>query len=144
MRDGQIREYLQTDAKLNTGNSGGPLVNLDGEVVGINTLMLSGKGGGYGFAIPAGEVKRVAAALLAGHSVPCRTWASRFTRQRQRIVLPARRSSSSEAIDSAEKAPAPSPVPSPTAPTSFRPTGVRVFAVTPAAQRRWLGCGRAT
>lgn len=61
-------EFIQTDAAINKGNSGGPLVNIDGEVVGINTAIFSPSGGhiGIGFAIPINVVKQVLEAAKAG------------------------------------------------------------------------------
>jgi serine protease Do len=64
MSGGRVRHYIQTDAKINPGNSGGPLVNLNSEVVGINTLIDTGPGGAYGFAIPINQVRNVAQSLL--------------------------------------------------------------------------------
>jgi serine protease Do len=64
MSGGRVRQYIQTDAKINPGNSGGPLVNLSAEVVGINTLINTGPGGAYGFAIPINQVRMVAGSLL--------------------------------------------------------------------------------
>jgi len=63
----RIENFIQTDAAINPGNSGGALVNLRGELVGINTAIASGSGGyeGYGFAIPAALVERVATDLIA-------------------------------------------------------------------------------
>ena len=59
-------DFIQTDASINPGNSGGALVNLKGELVGINSAILSGSGGniGIGFAIPVNMVKGVMEQLI--------------------------------------------------------------------------------
>lgn len=60
-------DFIQTDAAINQGNSGGPLVNLNGEVVGVNTAIYSRTGGyqGIGFAIPINQARKVAEKLIA-------------------------------------------------------------------------------
>jgi serine protease Do len=62
----RIKEFLQTDAAINPGSSGGPLVNLDGEVIGINTAIASqsGSNSGVAFSIPINLVKRIARQLI--------------------------------------------------------------------------------
>ncbi len=57
-------DLIQTDAAINPGNSGGPLVNSNGEVIGINTLVRSGPGAGLGFAIPINLARKVSEQLL--------------------------------------------------------------------------------
>jgi putative serine protease PepD len=63
---------IQTDAAINHGNSGGPLIDTDGEVIGVNAQIESDSDGntGVGFAIPSDTVRTVAAALIAGETVP--------------------------------------------------------------------------
>ncbi len=72
---GPYNEFIQTDASINRGNSGGPMINLKGEVVGINTAIASPTGGsvGIGFAIPSNSVKDIILQLLERGSVK-RSW----------------------------------------------------------------------
>ncbi len=65
LRLAQYEDFLQTDAAINRGNSGGPLVNMRGQAVGINSSILSPTGGniGLGFAIPADMARKVVADL---------------------------------------------------------------------------------
>ncbi|PJE32045.1 serine protease [Pseudooceanicola antarcticus] len=62
---GTYDDYIQTDAAINRGNSGGPLFNMTGEVIGVNTAILSPNGGsiGIGFSMASNVVKRVVAQL---------------------------------------------------------------------------------
>ena len=61
----RYEDYIQTDASINQGNSGGPLFNMNGEVVGINTAILGQSGSiGIGFAIPSNSAKKVINQLI--------------------------------------------------------------------------------
>ena len=72
--DGPYDSFLQIDAPINKGNSGGPTFNLKGEVVGVNTAIFSPSGGsvGIGFAIPASTVDSVVDSLEHGGVVNAR------------------------------------------------------------------------
>ena len=69
--DGGYEDFLQTDAAINQGNSGGPLVNMQGELVGINAQILSPSGGniGLGFAIPSAMARAVTDQLVKDGTV---------------------------------------------------------------------------
>jgi len=66
INSGPYDSFIQTDASINRGNSGGPLFNMDGEVVGINTAIISPSGGsiGIGFAVPANIAQNVIDQLI--------------------------------------------------------------------------------
>ena len=65
-----IKHVIQTDAAINPGNSGGPLLNSKGELIGINTMILSPTGAnvGVGFGIPVNTVKKIVPGLISGRS----------------------------------------------------------------------------
>ena len=68
---GPFDSFIQTDAAINQGNSGGPMFNLNGEVIGINSQIYSQSGGniGIGFAIPATEAKPIIDTLMKGQKI---------------------------------------------------------------------------
>ncbi len=67
-----ISDYLQTDASINPGNSGGPLCDIDGKVIGMNTL-INGLNRGLGFAIPSNLVNEIGQQLISGQRI-IRPW----------------------------------------------------------------------
>jgi len=67
-----ISDYLQTDASINPGNSGGPLCDIDGRVIGMNTL-INGLNRGLGFAIPINLANEIGQQLIAGQKI-LRPW----------------------------------------------------------------------
>ncbi|MBR0659952.1 DegQ family serine endoprotease [Roseomonas oryzicola] len=71
IRQGLYDDFIQTDAAINRGNSGGPLFNMAGQVIGINTAIYSPSGGsiGIGFSIPSNLAQRIVAQLRDGGRV---------------------------------------------------------------------------
>ncbi len=71
LQAGPYDDFIQIDAPINRGNSGGPVFNTDGEVIGVNTMIYSPNGGnvGIGFAIPSAQVTEIVADLQANGSV---------------------------------------------------------------------------
>jgi len=71
--NGRFEDFIQTDAAINRGNSGGPLLNIRGEVIGINTMILSDSQGqgnvGVGFAVPINTVRDILPQLRTGRVV---------------------------------------------------------------------------
>jgi Do/DeqQ family serine protease len=74
--NGEGGAYIQTDAAINFGNSGGALVSMDGDLIGVNSFILSQSGGssGVGFAIPAAVVRRVVETAVGGGHAVVRPW----------------------------------------------------------------------
>ncbi|KCZ84368.1 Do family protease [Hyphomonas adhaerens MHS-3] len=72
---GRSDDFIQTDAAINRGNSGGPLFNLGGEVVGVNTAIISPTGGsvGIGFSVPSNLVNRITGELIKSGRIR-RSW----------------------------------------------------------------------
>lgn len=71
LHSGPYDDFIQIDAPINHGNSGGPLVDVEGKVVGINTAIYSPNGGsvGVGFAVPSDEARQVVAKLIKNGSI---------------------------------------------------------------------------
>ena len=71
-----VSQYIQTDAAVNPGNSGGPLVDMEGNLIGLNTFIVSrsGSNSGVSFAIPAALVQRVVETAVGGAKTLKRAW----------------------------------------------------------------------
>src|SRR6185437_16177081 len=74
--NGDAGAYIQTDAAINPGNSGGALVDMNGDLIGVNSMILSrsGTSSGVGFAIPAAVVRRVVETAVGGGHAVVRPW----------------------------------------------------------------------
>ena len=76
---GTYVDFIQTDAALNKGNSGGPLLNLDGQLIGVNTA-IAARGQGIGFAIPSDTVYEIIEQIrINGKVARGLAWCSRFS-----------------------------------------------------------------
>ena len=73
---GSVSSFIQTDAAINPGNSGGALVDMDGNLIGVNSMIVSRSGGssGVGFAIPGPAVRQVVEAAVGGGKSVARPW----------------------------------------------------------------------
>ena len=82
IQQGPYDNFIQTDAAINRGNSGGPLFNMDGEVIGINTAIYSPSGGsiGIGFSIPSNLAKTVVTSCATSARPSAAGWGSRSSR----------------------------------------------------------------
>ncbi|MGD9689112.1 MAG: Do family serine endopeptidase [Phycisphaerales bacterium] len=69
LNDVQYQDFIQTDAAINRGNSGGPLINLRGEVIGVNSAIIGPANVGIGFAIPSNMARGVMDSLIANGKV---------------------------------------------------------------------------
>jgi S1-C subfamily serine protease len=80
VRDTEFKGLIQTDAAVNRGNSGGPLLNIDGEWIGVNSAIYSLSGGadGISFAVPVGDVRRFLVEALRGARFNGRWLGARF------------------------------------------------------------------
>ncbi|MBW8858139.1 MAG: trypsin-like peptidase domain-containing protein, partial [Bradyrhizobium sp.] len=94
--DGSYEDFIQTDAPINQGNSGGALINARGELIGINSQILTPSGGniGIGFAIPSNMAKSVMEQLVHGGTGPSATATRSATRCRASSPAPPSRSRS--------------------------------------------------
>lgn len=106
-RQGPLTKYdnfIQTDASVNPGNSGGPLVNLRGEVVGVNTAIFSRSGGsvGLGFAVPINMARAVAETIRNTGSVNSGSYLGTFSASGQQAELMRRNAREADGVPIAE------------------------------------------
>lgn len=99
--EGQIyKDMIQTDASINRGNSGGPLVNSDGEVIGMATIIFTEGGGslGIGFAIPINRIKQIVNALEATGGVNRNYWTGLSIQNLDRLITMSMKLASADGV----------------------------------------------